>query len=219
MWGWVQLCCWCVRVCVCVPLCLQVCIYVSVCPCLHPFILAPPYPHWQLACLYFSHSHWALAETLLHKHRTASHHRYLSHATTYTTKGHECCSNKHTGTCGCWGGFKDRKLLSFAAALWIGQTWGVSLAGTHLASTIVFYSCRCCGVKCTLLCWSFTTLDRNQLSIKRFASNVIFSWIFGYTSLSFFLQQQQFNVLCPSRLFPKELKGSTFMHPQRSSLM
>ena len=77
------------------------CVFMSVCLCLHLFIAAPPSSHWQFACLHFSHLYWALAEALLHKHRAASHHRCLRCIHKHTTKEHESCSNKHTGTCGC----------------------------------------------------------------------------------------------------------------------
>lgn len=102
-----------VTVCVyeCVLVCLRLWICVSKCPCLHLFISAPPFSHWQLACLHFSHSSLALTESLPHKHRTTSHHYCLCCVQQHTAQNGMEAAKINTASCGCWGGFKDCKLL------------------------------------------------------------------------------------------------------------
>ncbi len=103
-------------------LCLCVCqyacrsVFVTGCPCLHLFISTPPSLHWQFACLnFFTLTHWTRAGPLLFRHT----HHHLCVACNNSTKEHDICSNKHTGACGCSGGFKDCKLLFFVAVFWI----------------------------------------------------------------------------------------------------
>lgn len=108
--------------------CWYACGCVFMCLCLHLLIAAPPSSRWQFACPQFSHSYWALGEASLHKHRATTHHRWICCMQKHSTKEHESCSNKHTGTCRRWG-------VTTAVSLFLlkARTRGVSLADTHQA--------------------------------------------------------------------------------------